>query len=96
MLTEDLVFDAQRVLTCAAILTRPVADARIDDDSVADLELIVGDATEIGKTARAAAEETDAETPLNQQLERLSKLIGVVGLGIIGFLFAAVSRRASR
>lgn len=50
----------------------------------------VGDATEIGKTARAAAEETDEPTPLNQQLERLSKLIGVVGLGVAGLTFLAL------
>jgi Ca2+-transporting ATPase len=41
----------------------------------------VGDNTDIGKTARAASEETAEETPLNLQLARLSKLIGVLGLG---------------
>jgi Ca2+-transporting ATPase len=38
----------------------------------------VGDSSEIGKTAHAAAEETEEKTPLNRQLERLSKAIGVV------------------
>jgi len=42
----------------------------------------VGDRTEIGHTARAAAAETDEETPLNQQLDHLSKLIGVLGLAV--------------
>lgn len=42
----------------------------------------VGDATEIGKTARLAAEETGEQTPLNAQLEKLSKLIGVVGTAV--------------
>ncbi|MBY0512359.1 MAG: calcium-translocating P-type ATPase, PMCA-type [Gemmataceae bacterium] len=55
----------------------------------------VGDGTEIGKTARAAAEDTGEETPLNQQLERLSKLIGVVGLGIAGLTFFALIARAA-
>jgi len=55
----------------------------------------VGDGTEIGKTARAAAEETDEETPLNRQLEKLSKLIGVVGFGIAAGLFAALVWRGA-
>lgn len=50
----------------------------------------VGDSTEIGKTARAAAEETGEETPLNAQLERLSKLIGVVGLLVAALTYAAL------
>ncbi len=50
----------------------------------------VGDQTEIGATARAAAEQTGEETPLNRQLERLSKLIGVVGLGAATFTFVAL------
>lgn len=50
----------------------------------------VGDSSEIGKTARAAAEETDEETPLNAQLESLSKVIGVVGFGIAALVFAAL------
>lgn len=47
----------------------------------------VGDHTDIGKTARAAAEQTDDVTPLNRQLAKLSKLIGVVGLGFATFTF---------
>ena len=42
----------------------------------------VGDHTEIGKTARSVADPNDVETPLNQQLDGLSKLIGVLGLAI--------------
>ncbi len=42
----------------------------------------VGDQTEIGKTARSAADPNDVETPLNLQLDGLSKLIGVLGLAI--------------
>lgn len=47
----------------------------------------VGDQTDIGKTARAASEETNEITPLNRQLARLSKLIGVIGLGFAVFTF---------
>lgn len=50
----------------------------------------VGDATEFGKTARSGMEETGEVTPLNQQLERLSKVIGVVGLGVAALTFAAL------
>jgi Ca2+-transporting ATPase len=50
----------------------------------------VGDHTEIGRTARAAAEETDEVTPLSRQLIRLSKWIGVVGLGVAALTFAAL------
>ena len=55
----------------------------------------VGDATEIGRTARAAAEDTDEKSPLNQQLERLSKWIGVAGFAIaVGTFLALVARAA--
>ena len=42
----------------------------------------VGDATEIGKVARSSTELTSVKTPLNQQLDRLAKLISKVGIGI--------------
>lgn len=50
----------------------------------------VGAATEIGKTAIAASEDTEEETPLNQQLEKLSKLIGVIGFGVASITFVAL------
>ncbi len=50
----------------------------------------VGDATEIGKTARAAAEETGDQTPLDRQLERLSKVIGVIGFGVAAILYVSL------
>lgn len=48
----------------------------------------VGDATEFGKVAIEATEVNGEPTPLNKQLERLSKFIGVVGflLAILTFL----------
>ncbi len=55
----------------------------------------VGDATEIGQTARAAAEDTDEKSPLNQQLERLSKWIGVAGFAIAVVTFLALVARAA-
>jgi Ca2+-transporting ATPase len=42
----------------------------------------VGDHTEIGKTARSVATQNDVETPLNLQLDSLSRLIGVLGFAI--------------
>ncbi len=42
----------------------------------------VGDATEIGKVARSSTEVTSVKTPLNIQLEKLSKVISNWGIGI--------------
>lgn len=50
----------------------------------------VGDSTEIGKTARAAKEMTGEVTPLNEQLEELSKQIGVVGFGFAALTMGAL------
>jgi Ca2+-transporting ATPase len=49
----------------------------------------VGDATEFGRVAEKATEMSGEETPLNEQLDRLAKLIGVVGLGLAAFTFIA-------
>lgn len=54
------------------------------------LVMAVGDSTEIGHTARAASEETGKKTPLTIQLERLSKIIGVIGFGVSGLTFASL------
>jgi len=51
----------------------------------------VGDSTEIGKLAAAVATvENVQDTPLNNQLEKLSKLIGVVGLGFAAVTFVSL------
>ena len=51
----------------------------------------VGDQTEIGKVAQAVATvETGEETPLNIQLEKLSQLIGFIGLSVSGLTFLAL------
>ena len=50
----------------------------------------VGDATEIGKTARQANEMTGAETPLNKQLNALSTVIGKWGFIFAGLTFLAL------
>lgn len=50
----------------------------------------VGDATEIGQTAREASAQIEDKSPLNQQLERLAKWIGVIGFGIAVSTFAAL------
>jgi P-type Ca2+ transporter type 2C len=50
--------------------------------------IAVGDHTEIGKVANAIATvETGEATPLNRQLEKLSQIIGVVGLSVSGLTF---------
>ncbi|MDD3001577.1 MAG: calcium-translocating P-type ATPase, PMCA-type [Candidatus Riflebacteria bacterium] len=53
----------------------------------------VGDKTEIGKAAKSAGEENDEETPLNRQLDRLSKLIGVVGFFVAFLTFTSLIAR---
>jgi len=55
----------------------------------------VGDATEIGKTAREASAVSEERTPLSRQLDGLSKVIGVVGFGIAAVLFAVLSVHAA-
>ncbi|WP_304227992.1 calcium-translocating P-type ATPase, PMCA-type [Phocaeicola plebeius] len=47
----------------------------------------VGDATEIGKVARQATEQTQEQTPLNLQLTKLANLIGKVGFTIATLTF---------
>lgn len=50
----------------------------------------VGDATEFGKVAEQSIIESDEETPLNQQLHRLSKLIGRAGISLAILTFVAL------
>ncbi|WP_017303918.1 calcium-translocating P-type ATPase, PMCA-type [Spirulina subsalsa] len=54
----------------------------------------VGDQTEIGQLATAVATvQSGDETPLNQQLEKLSQLIGLVGLSFATLIFSALLLR---
>ena len=55
----------------------------------------VGDNSEIGRTARAASEETEIVTPLNKQLARLGQVIGVAGFGVAVLIFAALTVQSS-
>ncbi len=51
----------------------------------------VGDATEYGKVATLATEKNSETTPLTKQLDRLAKLIGVVGFSIAFVTFTALT-----
>ena len=51
----------------------------------------VGDATEIGKVARQATEQSGEQTPLNIQLTKLAILIGKVGLTIATLNFLTLT-----
>lgn len=54
----------------------------------------VGDHTEIGQLAQAIiGVENEVQTPLNIQLEKLSQLIGIIGLGVAGLTFFALLMR---
>ena len=50
----------------------------------------VGDSTEIGKTARAAAETTGVQTPLTRQLSKLGSQIGKAGITVSILVFVAL------
>jgi Ca2+-transporting ATPase len=76
-------------------------DSRFNDDKMLRSTLVldgrgifettaVGDSTVIGKIAREATGETDEVTPLNAQLDRLSKLIGVVGFGVAALTYTGL------
>ena len=55
----------------------------------------VGDRTEIGRLGAKATEETEGQTPLNEQLDKLAKWIGIVGLGIAAATFFALTVRGT-
>ncbi len=55
----------------------------------------VGDRTEIGKTARAAAEETEGLTPLAKQLEKLAGIISIGGFSAAAVIFVAQTVRGA-
>jgi len=50
----------------------------------------VGDATEFGKVATKATEMSGEETPLNKQLDKLAKFIGLVGFALAALTFLAL------
>jgi Ca2+-transporting ATPase len=50
----------------------------------------VGDETEFGKVAEKATEMSGEETPLNKQLDRLAKFIGVAGFSLALLTFIAL------
>ncbi len=50
----------------------------------------VGDATEFGKVATKATEMSGEETPLNKQLDKLAKFIGIVGFALAALTFVAL------
>lgn len=50
----------------------------------------VGDETEFGKVAQKSTEMTQEDTPLNKQLDRLAKFIGVVGFVLAVLTFSTL------
>jgi len=55
----------------------------------------VGDATELGRLGQKAGEDSGATTPLNEQLDRLAKAIGGVGLAVAAATFFALVARVA-
>ena len=58
----------------------------MDGHSIMEVKY-VGDATEYGKVAEKSTEMSGEETPLNKQLDRLAKFIGVVGFALAVLTF---------
>ncbi len=54
----------------------------------------VGVKTEIGFAAQTASEQVKDETPLNRQLEKLGKVISVLGFGVSAITFSALIIRS--
>ncbi len=50
----------------------------------------IGDATEFGKVAREATETSTEETPLNKQLDKLAKFIGIIGFALATLTFSTL------
>lgn len=61
----------------------------VDGHGIMEVKL-VGDATEFGKVAQEATAKSEEETPLNKQLDKLAKFIGVVGFAIAVLTFLAL------
>lgn len=55
----------------------------------------VGDATEAGRVTEQAAIRSEAETPLDRQLARLSHYIGVVGMSLAAAIFCILAVKAA-
>ncbi|BCM92279.1 calcium-transporting ATPase 1 [Abditibacteriota bacterium] len=66
----------------------------VDGHGVFEVEK-VGDGTQIGQIAQEATEDTGEKSPLNQQLEKLSKWIGVLGFAIAAGTFVALVVRGA-
>ena len=78
--TETGTYDSNQLLRSTMI---------VDGHGVAQVEN-VGDATQIGQIAQEATEDSGELSPLNKQLERLSKWIGVLGFAIAAGTFGAL------
>lgn len=61
----------------------------VDGHGIMEVRL-VGDATEFGKVAQEATAESEEETPLNKQLDKLAKFIGVIGFTVAMLTFLAL------
>ncbi|GGA46595.1 calcium-translocating P-type ATPase, PMCA-type [Okeania sp. KiyG1] len=78
---------------CAYPPNKVLRDTVVNDGHGVIEITAVGDETEIGKTARCVLDITDVETPLNLQLERLSNLIGILGLVVAVLIDIALVAR---
>lgn len=77
---EDATYPSNHILRGTTVMNGH-ATARV---------IRVGDETEFGKVARQSTIKSEEITPLNRQLDRLAKLIGVVGFSLALVTFAAL------
>ncbi len=105
LLVNEAVLTGESVPVHKVISTVQTAqDRRYTDDKVLRSTVVVdghgifettsvGDSTVIGNIAREATGATDEVTPLNAQLERLSRLIGVIGFSVAALTYVALVLR---
>lgn len=81
--TDEVHFDEEATYPSNSVMRGTIVT---DGHGVMCVER-VGDATEIGKVARQATEQSQEQTPLNLQLTKLANLIGKVGFTIATLTF---------
>lgn len=87
--TDEAHFDAEDTYPSNAVMRGTTIT---DGHGVMRVER-VGDATEIGKVARQATEQSEEQTPLNIQLTKLASLIGKAGFTIATLTFVIFTSR---
>lgn len=81
--TDETLFDEEATYPSNEVMRGTTV---VDGHGTMQVERI-GDATEIGKVARQATEQSEEQTPLNIQLTKLADFIGKIGFTIAALTF---------